>query len=179
MKTLFTILTFLLVTSTAFAQGGDYDELMQKSRRARTTSTIFVVAGPVIAAGGVGTLIYGLLANEIEDGNTAIYDNNGNFIGYDTKKKVLYMDRSKTANQSFNKNFEKQNRYEIPYTLTGNLKLRVFFDRSIAEVFINDGERVFTMQLFPEEKDNGIEFFSTNGFGGLAHCYVYEIKSIW
>ena len=86
MKTLFTILTFLLVTSTAFAQGGDYDELMQKSRRARTTSTIFVVAGPVIAAGGVGTLIYGLLANEIEDGNTAIYDNNGNFIGYDTKK---------------------------------------------------------------------------------------------
>jgi hypothetical protein len=81
MKTLFTILTLLVVTSTAFAQGGDYDELMQKSRRARTTSTIFVAAGPVIAAGGVGTLIYGLLANEIGDGNE-IYDNNGNFIGY-------------------------------------------------------------------------------------------------
>ena len=85
MKTFFTILTLLSVTSTVFAQG-DYDELMQKSRRARTTSTIFVVAGPVIAAGGVGTLIYGLLANEIGDGSTAIYDNNGNFIGYDTKK---------------------------------------------------------------------------------------------
>jgi fructan beta-fructosidase len=101
-------------------------------------------------------------------------------IGYDSKKKVLYMDRSKTANQSFNKNFEKMNRYEIPYSLNGaNLKLRVFFDKSIAEVFINDGDRVFTTQLFPDEKDNGIEFFCTNGFGGLAHCYVYEIKSIW
>jgi fructan beta-fructosidase len=58
-------------------------------------------------------------------------------IGYDTKRKVLYIDRSKIANQSFNKNFEKMSRYETPYTLTGNnLKLRVFFDKSIAEIFI-------------------------------------------
>ena len=49
-------------------------------------------------------------------------------FGYDTKKQVLYLDRSKTANRSFNKNFEKMSRYEIPYSLTGtNLKLRVFF----------------------------------------------------
>ena len=85
MKTLFTILTLLAVTSAAFAQDGDYDELMRKSRKARTTSTIFVAAGPVIAAGGIGTLIYGLLQNEIGD-QTAIYDNQGNFIGYSDKK---------------------------------------------------------------------------------------------
>jgi fructan beta-fructosidase len=100
-------------------------------------------------------------------------------IGYDTKKKVLYLDRSKTANQSFNASFGKMNRYEIPYTLNGNLNLRVFFDRSIVEVFINGGERVFTAQFFPDEKDNGIEFFCTNGSGGLGYCYVYEIKSVW
>lgn len=86
MKTLFTILALLSFTSSALAQnGGDYDELMKQSRKARTTSTIFVVVGPVVAAGGVGTLIYGLLANEIDGGN-AIYDQNGNFIGYDNKK---------------------------------------------------------------------------------------------
>lgn len=85
MKTLLTILTFLLVTSTGFAQNGDYDELMRKSRRARTTSTIMVATGPVIAAGGIGTLIYGLLQNEIGD-QEAIYDNMGNFIGYNDKK---------------------------------------------------------------------------------------------
>jgi fructan beta-fructosidase len=101
-------------------------------------------------------------------------------FGYDANKKVLYLDRSKTLNQSFNKNFEKMSRYEIPYSLTGNkLKLRVFFDQSIAEIFINDGERVFTAQLFPGEKDNGIEFFSTNGQAGIEYCYVYEIKSVW
>jgi hypothetical protein len=86
MKTLFTILTLLLVTSAAFAQGGDYDELIQKSRRARTTSTILVATGPVIAAGGIGTLIYGLIENDLGNNRTAIYDQNGNIIRYDTKR---------------------------------------------------------------------------------------------
>jgi fructan beta-fructosidase len=101
-------------------------------------------------------------------------------FGYDSQKKVLYLDRSRTANRSFNANFEKMSRYEIPYSLAGNnLKLRVFFDHSIAEFFINDGERVFTAQLFPGEKDNGIEFFNTGGFPASGYCYIYEIRSAW
>lgn len=86
MKTLFSLLTLLLVTGSAFAQGGDYDELMQKSRRARTTSTILVASGPVIAAGGIGTLIYGLVQNDLGE-PTEIYDSQGNFIGYGDPKK--------------------------------------------------------------------------------------------
>jgi hypothetical protein len=86
MRTLFTILTLVLITSTAFAQGGDYDELMQKSRRARTTSTILVATGPVIAAGGIGTLIYGLVENDLGE-PTELYDAQGNFIGYGDPKK--------------------------------------------------------------------------------------------
>ena len=65
MKTLLSILTLLSFTSSAIAQnGGDYDELMRKSRKARTTSIIFVSVGPVIAAGGIGTLIYGLVSKD-------------------------------------------------------------------------------------------------------------------
>ncbi len=63
MKTLLSILTLLSITSSLFAQDS-YDELMSKSRRARTTSTIFVAAGPVIAVGGIGTLIYGLASKD-------------------------------------------------------------------------------------------------------------------
>lgn len=84
MKTLLSILILLFFTSSAFAQDS-YDELMAKSRKARTTSTILVATGPVIAAGGIGTLIYGLLQNDIGD-LTAEYDVNGNFIGYKDKK---------------------------------------------------------------------------------------------
>lgn len=86
MKTLFTLLTLLLVTGSAFAQNGDYDELMKKSRRARTMSTILVASGPVIAAGGIGTLIYGLVQNDLGE-PTELYDNQGNFIGYGDPKK--------------------------------------------------------------------------------------------
>ena len=101
-------------------------------------------------------------------------------IGYDGARKVLYLDRSKTANRSFNKKFEEMNRFEIPYTLNGPLQLRVFFDNSIAEIFVNNGERVFTAQFFPDEKDNGIELFSTSKHAaGVGHCYVYTVNSVW
>ncbi len=84
MKTLFTLVT-LLITTVSFAQSGDYEELMSKSRKARTTSTILVATGPVIAAGGIGTLIYGLVQNDIGD-PIANYDAQGNFLGYTDKK---------------------------------------------------------------------------------------------
>jgi hypothetical protein len=86
MKTIFTSLTLLLFTFSGFAQdSGSYEDLLRKSRRARTVSTILVSTGPVIAAGGIGTLIYGIVQKEIGDGEE-IYDTNGNFIGYRTKK---------------------------------------------------------------------------------------------
>lgn len=101
-------------------------------------------------------------------------------IGYDTEKKILYTDRSKTKNQSFNKNFETQNRFEIPYSLTDNrIRFQVFFDKSILEVFVNGGERVFTIQLLPDEDDSGIELFSDNIYSTMVSCSVYKIKLIW
>jgi len=100
-------------------------------------------------------------------------------VGYDTEKKILYIDRSKTAKQSFNKNFEKQSRYEIPYILSGNLRLQIFFDNSVVEVFVNDGERVFTAQLFPDEHDSEIELFSDNVYATMVSCTIFKMKSAW
>lgn len=86
MKKVLASLAFLLATTAGFAQNrSDYNELMSKSRKARTTSTILVATGPVIAAGGIGTLLYGLIQSDIGD-SRALYDNNGNFIGYEDKK---------------------------------------------------------------------------------------------
>ena len=40
------------------------------------------------------------------------------------------------------------------------VKVQVFVDRSIAEIFVNDGEVVFTARVFPKEESNGIKIFS-------------------
>lgn len=124
---------------------------------------------------------------EIKAGNgamTGVRLANGNDhyfeMGFDSKRKVLYIDRSKAGDQAFNKNFEKQNRYEIPYSLTGNkLKLQIFFDKSIAEIFVNDGERVFTAQLFPGEPDAEIGLFSDNVNSTILSCTIYKMRSTW
>jgi len=88
MKKIFALLTFVSLTFAGLAQNSDpgtYDDLMKRSRKARTTSTILVATGPVVAVGGIGTLIYGLLQNEMDDGEP-VYDQMGNFLGYTSKK---------------------------------------------------------------------------------------------
>ena len=76
MKKLLSILILLSISTSTFAQDS-HDELIRKSRRARTTSIILVATGPVIAAGGIGILIYGL-ADKV--GYIDYYDVNGNYV---------------------------------------------------------------------------------------------------
>ena len=52
---------------------------MKRSRKARTTAIVMVSTGPVLAAGGIGTLIYNLVQNEGDDIN-------GNSIRHNRRK---------------------------------------------------------------------------------------------
>ncbi len=101
-------------------------------------------------------------------------------IGYDAVAKKLYIDRSKTAHQSFNKNFETLNRFETPLNLTDNqLRLHVFFDNSIVEVFTNNGEAALTAQIFSEASDNAIQLFSSKGKAIAKYVWFWKMKSAW
>ncbi|MBI2729908.1 MAG: GH32 C-terminal domain-containing protein [Sphingobacteriales bacterium] len=100
-------------------------------------------------------------------------------IGYNEATQTLYIDRSKTANQTSNENFKKLNHYEVKLPFKNNkLSLRIFFDHSIVEIFANDGEAVLTTQIFPDEKDNDIQLFSANGKAKM-NVHARGIKSIW
>jgi hypothetical protein len=97
MKKIFLILVLAMLSISGFAQKYDdlsYDELITKSKRARTTGTIFVATGPVIAAAGVGTLIYGLLGNEdptiFDNNSTDYYYANGNYFPITSTNKKKY-----------------------------------------------------------------------------------------
>lgn len=101
-------------------------------------------------------------------------------IGYDKEKQILYVDRSKAGDTSFHKSFAKLSRYEkFIKPKNGKIKLRIFFDKSIVEVFANDGEAAMTVQLFPNEKNNAVELFS-NGKNVLFETVnLWQMKSIW
>jgi fructan beta-fructosidase len=101
-------------------------------------------------------------------------------IGYGVSSKKLFVDRSGCANNSFNKEFASLSRYETFLTpVSGKIKLHIFFDNSIIEVFANDGIAVMTTQIFPDEHDNGIELFSEGGTTKFETVRIWKMKSAW
>jgi fructan beta-fructosidase len=107
---------------------------------------------------------------------------NGRYIevGYDYDKQLLYIDRSTAGENGFNAAFPKQSRYETTVkTNKGKLTLHIFFDKSILEVFSNNGEAVMTAQLFPAEKDDGVELFSNNKLIVFEKLDYWSLKSSW
>jgi fructan beta-fructosidase len=120
-------------------------------------------------------------ANSSTSGIRLAVGNNHYFeIGYDATSQTLYMDRSKAGNVSFHPEFEKKIRYETKLPLSnGSLQLRIFFDKSIVELFANNGQAVMTMQLYPEENDTGLEIFSRNGKCRIKNLTLWPIKSCW
>jgi fructan beta-fructosidase len=107
--------------------------------------------------------------------------NNSYFeIGYDAVKQAIYIDRSKTKHTSINKNYSWLNRFEKPLVLKDKkLQLHIFYDHSIVEVFVNDGEAVLTAQLFSDDANNGIELFSNDSRTSVIFLKLWDLKSIW
>ncbi len=51
------------------------------------------------------------------------------------------------------------------------VKFHIFVDTSSIEVFVNDGEEVFTSRIFPRENSTGIRFFAN---GGSVSCHAVK-----
>ncbi|MCX6997351.1 MAG: glycoside hydrolase family 32 protein [Kiritimatiellaeota bacterium] len=59
------------------------------------------------------------------------------------------------------------------------LKLHVFLDRSVLEVFINDGQAAVTRVEYPDEDDLAVGVFAENGKATLKSLDVWRMKAIW
>jgi len=107
-------------------------------------------------------------------------DNKEMVIGYNTATQMLYSDRSKTSNNNFDSAYIKLSRFETTLA-PGNkeLRLHIFFDKSIVEVFANNGEAAMSMQLFPDEKDNNVVLEIKNGNCLIKNLLVWPLKSSW
>jgi beta-fructofuranosidase len=60
-----------------------------------------------------------------------------------------------------------------------SLKLRIFFDRSVLEVFVNDGEQVVTRVVYPGDKPLVVSVFSEGGATRVKSLEAWPMKSAW
>lgn len=110
----------------------------------------------------------------------AVNGERGIIIGYDARAQKLFLDRSKASDTNFHKGFHEWSRYEAPLLPdSGRISLQIFYDKSIVEVFANSGEVNMTAQIFPDEKNNGVEVFSKGSPAIFTKLTVYTLKSVW
>jgi sucrose-6-phosphate hydrolase SacC (GH32 family) len=64
-------------------------------------------------------------------------------------------------------------------THSGRTKLHVFVDACSVEVFINDGEQVFTALAYPSANSRGVEFFGQESALDIKTLDVWTLKSVW
>jgi len=71
---------------------------------------------------------------------------------------------------------------DVPVKLAGadkTLKLHIFLDKSVMEVFVNGGRRTVTRVVYPGEKDLKTAIFAEGGSATLKAMTVWTLKRIW
>jgi fructan beta-fructosidase len=95
-------------------------------------------------------------------------------IGYSIPEKTLFLNREQSGNVDFHEDFASEESAALE--LSGNrLSLDILVDRSMVEVFANDGYRVITDQVFPEGGQNGLKLYVKNGTAKLVHLELIKI----
>lgn len=80
-------------------------------------------------------------------------------LSYDVENKKVILDR-KNAGQAVGEAYGTKRKCRID---SEKIKFHLFVDTSSVEIFINDGEEVFTSRIFPSEDSNTIRFFASGG----------------
>ena len=97
-------------------------------------------------------------------------------VGYRVKDQVLFLDRRKSGIVSFNPEFSSIEEVAVK-PIGGKIKLQIFIDQSIIEVFANDGEATISDYAFPEKPDYKIETYSKGGKTPIFK--LWKLKSVW
>jgi beta-fructofuranosidase len=80
-------------------------------------------------------------------------------ISYDAMAKKVVVDRSHSG-EAFAEKYGSIRKCKVE---ADKIKFHLFVDVSSVELFVNDGEEVFTSRIFPGEGSEGIRFFAKEG----------------
>ncbi|HRH59630.1 MAG TPA: glycoside hydrolase family 32 protein [Chitinophagaceae bacterium] len=96
-------------------------------------------------------------------------------ISYNSTTKTISLDRTKSGNTSFHKEFSSVETATIN-TAADKIQLRILIDKSIVEVFVNDGAYAISDLVFPKKNDGGVELFAENGKAVFSNISVKQVK---
>lgn len=86
-------------------------------------------------------------------------------IRYESGQRKVTLDRS-SSGATIVSDYGAERSCMLP-TERNSIKFHLFVDISSVELFINDGEEVFTSRIFPKWNSRNIRFFVQNGSAGL------------
>ena len=95
-------------------------------------------------------------------------DGSETVIGYDRVKQEVFVDRGSSGK-----------RQTIALPGSGDkVRLRILFDKSSLEVFVNDGEQVLTDYIYPDEGASGCAVFSEGGGAVVRDLKIWDLSKL-
>jgi fructan beta-fructosidase len=98
-------------------------------------------------------------------------------IGFDLVHGEVYVDRTRSGEVSFSKDFP--GRHSASIEKGSKVKVHVFVDRSSVELFVNDGERVLSERIYPPPGSGGIDLYSNEIGTKVNSLTIWDLNSIW
>lgn len=95
-------------------------------------------------------------------------------ITYDVAQAMVSVDRNRSG-----KGLNGVRRSPLPVSSTHQVKFHVYVDRSSLEVFMNDGEVVFSSRIYPDPASVGSYLFTREGTVELLSYDAWELQDIW
>jgi fructan beta-fructosidase len=96
-------------------------------------------------------------------------------IGCEPQKQRLFIDRRHANRDAFHEAFPAIHKAKLP--IAHKLRLHIFVDRSMVEVFVDDGQVCFSERVFPAEDWVALEIFSEGARVTLANLDIFELKT--
>lgn len=97
-------------------------------------------------------------------------------LGYDVSSCRLTLDRTNVSDVEIPK-FERISSCKVA-PVNGHLSIDLFMDKSVVEIFVNDGEKVMTALAFPPDSAVSASVFSLKRTSPVK-ITTYEMKSVW
>jgi sucrose-6-phosphate hydrolase SacC (GH32 family) len=89
----------------------------------------------------------------------------------------LFVDRRKSRAGPAHKEYPGRHAGPVRW-IDGRLSVRLLFDRSVVEVFSNDGETVITDRVYPTSPLDRIEWIGDGSSSG-GRATMWELASVW